>query len=149
MMPHEVLNIFDKYVADPKLTYLPSVISFDEKFVNRKICENGYSFVLVDWLSVKILDIISSRHLDRLDAYFSKMSPKLRSYVKYITMDMYDTYLKIAKTYFNNAIIAVDSFHVLQNLIRAFEKVRNKFLRKYDNGSDELETNSEEYYLLK
>ena len=149
MMPHEVLNIFDKYVADPKLTYLPSVISFDEKFVNRKICENGYSFVLVDWLSVKILDIISSRHLDRLDSYFSKISPKLRSYVKYITMDMYDTYLRIAKLYFNNAIIAVDSFHVLQNLIRAFEKVRNKFSRKYDNGSDELENNSEEYYLLK
>ena len=64
-------------------------------------------------------------------------------------MDMYDTYLRIAKIYFNNAVVAVDSFHVLQNLIRAFEKVRNKFLRKYDNGSDELENNSEEYYLLK
>ena len=145
----EVISIFDKYVADPKLTYFPSVISFDEKFVNRTICENGYAFVLVDWLNVKILDIISSRHLDRLDSYFSKISPKLRSYVKYITMDMYDTYLRIAKIYFNNAIIAVDSFHVLQNLIRAFEKVRNKYLRKYDNGADELETNSEEYYLLK
>ena len=146
---HEFINLFDKYVAEPKLLYLPEVVSFDEKFVNRTICENGYAFVLVDWLSVKILDIVSSRHLDRLDAYFSKISPKLRSYVKYITMDMYDTYLRIAKTYFNNAIIAVDSFHVLQNLIRAFEKVRNKFLRKYDNGSDELEDNSEEYYLLK
>lgn len=64
-------------------------------------------------------------------------------------MDMYDTYLRIARTYFNKAIVAVDSFHVLQNLIRAFEKVRNKFLRKYDNGADELENNSEEYYLLK
>ena len=146
---HAFFDIFDKYVDDPKLKYLPTVISFDEKFVNREICENGYSFVLVDWLNVKILDIISSRHLDRLDAYFSKISPKLRSYVKYITMDMYDTYLRIAKTYFSNAIIAVDSFHVLQNLIRAFEKVRNKYLRKYDNGADELEDNSEEYYLLK
>ena len=38
---------------------------------------------------------------------------------------------------------------MLQNLIRAFEKVRNKYLRKYDNGADELEDNSEEYYLLK
>ena len=146
---NEFVNIFDKYVADPKLTYLPSVVSIDEKFINKNLCENGYSFVLVDWLSVKILDILSSRHLDRLDAYFSKISPKLRSYVKYITMDMYDTYLRIAKTYFNNAIIAIDSFHVLQNLIKAFEKVRNKFLRKYDNGADELEGNSQEYYLLK
>ena len=149
MTKNEFINIFDKYIAEPKLTYLPLVISFDEKFVNRTICENGYSFVLVDWLSVKILDIVSSRHIDKLDCYFSKISPKMRSYVKYITMDMYDTYLRIAKTYFNNAIIAVDSFHVIQNLIRAFEKVRNKFLRKYDNGSDELEGNSEEYYLLK
>ena len=87
----EVITIFDKYIAEPKLTYLPSVVSFDEKYVNRTICENGYSFVLVDWLNVKILDIVSSRHLDRLDSYFSKISPKLRSYVKYITMDMYDT----------------------------------------------------------
>ena len=146
---HEFINIFDKYVAEPKLTYLPCVVSFDEKFINRTICENGYSFVLVDWLNIKILDIVSSRHLDRLDAYFSKISSKLRSYVKYITMDMYDTYLRIAKIYFNNAIIAVDSFHVLQNLTRAFEKVRNKYLRKYDNGSLELEDNSQEYYLLK
>ena len=146
---HDLINIFDKHVSSPKLSYLPSVISFDEKFVNRTICENGYAFVLVDWLNVKILDIVSSRHLDRLDSYFSKISPKLRSYVKYITMDMYDTYLRIAKIYFNNAIIAVDSFHVLQNLIRAFEKVRNKYLRKYDNGADELEDNSQEYYLLK
>lgn len=146
---HEFLDIFDKYVVDPKLTYLPEVISFDEKFVNRNICENGYSFVMIDWLNVKILDIISSRHIDKLSSYFSKISPKLRSYVKYITMDMYDTYLRIARIYFNKAIVAVDSFHVLQNLIRAFEKVRNKYLRKYDNGADELENNSEEYYLLK
>ena len=122
---HDFLDIFDKYVAEPKLTYLPEVISFDEKFINRNICENGYSFVLIDWLNVKILDIVSSRHIDKLNPYFSKINPKLRSYVKYITMDMYDTYLRIARIYFNKAIVAVDSFHVLQNLIRAFEKVRN------------------------
>ena len=145
----ECIKLFDRFIADPITSTLPEIISFDEKFINRNICENGYSFVIVDWLNVKIVDILSSRHLNKLDDYFSKISLKSRSNVKYITMDMYDTYLRIAKTYFNNAIIAVDSFHVLQNLIRAFDKVRIRIMRKHDNGADNLDDNTREYYLLK
>ena len=93
--------------------------------------------------------MLPSRHIDVLSSYFSKISPKIRSNVKYITMDMYQTYLNIAKIYFNNAIVAVDSFHVLQHLHRAFDKVKNKFLRKFDNGADDLDNNNENYYLIK
>lgn len=146
----ECLNIFDTHVLDPsKPSFFPEVLSFDEKFLNRNIAENGYSFVIVDWKNIKILDMIPSRHIDKIAAYFSKIKPEIRSNVKYITMDMYESYLRIAKTYFNNAIIVVDSFHVLQNLTRAFDKVRNKYLRKFDNGSDDLNNNNIEYYLLK
>ena len=145
----ECIKLFDRFIADPITSTLPEIISFDEKFINRNICENGYSFIIVDWLNVKIVDILSSRHLNKLGDYFSKISLKSRSNVKYITMDMYDTYLRIAKTYFNNAIIAVDSFHVLQNLIRAFDKVRIRIMKKHDNGADNLDDNTREYYLLK
>ena len=148
--PQQCIRLFDRFVAEPPLIPIfPEIISFDEKFLNKNIAENGYTFIIVDWLNVKIIDILSSRHFDKLTSYFSKISPEIRSKVKYITMDMYDTYLRIAKIYFNNAIIVVDSFHVIQNLIRAFDKVRSKFLRKFDNGADDLEDNDENYYLLK
>ena len=144
------MNIFNKFVADPPIIpVFPEIISFDEKFLNRKIAENGYSFIIIDWLNVKLIDMLDSRHIDVLSSYFSKIDPKIRSKVKFITMDMYPTYLRIAKIYFNNAIVVVDSFHVLQNLHRAFDKVRNKYLRKFDNGADNLEDNDENYYLIK
>ena len=146
----QCMNIFNKFVADPPSTPIfPEIISFDEKFLNRKIAENGYSFIIIDWLNIKLIDMLDSRHIDVLSSYFSKIDPKIRSKVKFITMDMYPTYLRIAKTYFNNAIVVVDSFHVLQNLNRAFDKVKNKYLRKFDNGADVLEDNHENYYLLK
>lgn len=144
------MNIFNKFVADPPtIPIFPEIISFDEKFLNRKIAENGYSFIIIDWLNVKLIDMLNSRHIDVLSSYFSKIDPKIRSKVKFITMDMYPTYLRIAKIYFNKAIVVVDSFHVLQNLHRAFDKVKNKYLRKYDNGADVLEDNDENYYLIK
>lgn len=144
------MYLFDKFVVDPpKIQSLPEIISFDEKYLNKSVTENGYAFVIVDWLKIKIVDILSSRNINKLTSYFSSIPAEIRGKVKYITMDMYEPYLQIAKTYFNNAIVAIDSFHVLQNLIKAFEKVRCKYLHIFDNGSDELDDNDINYYLLK
>ena len=114
------MNLFDKYFVKLKLIYLPSLVSFDEKFINRKICNNSYAFVLVDCLNVKIPDIASSRHLDRLDSYFSKISPKLILYVKYITLNMYDTYLRIDNT------LSTWKKYILISFIKIYDPYKKK-----------------------
>lgn len=55
---------------------------------------------------------------------------------------MWDTYKDIAQIFFPNALICIDSFHVINTINRAFDKVRIRIMNCYD-------TKSEEYKLLK
>lgn len=145
----ECINLFEKYVATPNYTELPTIMCFDEKFLNRSIAKNGYAFIIVDFVNKKLFDILSSRHKEDLYKYFAKFSIEKRKKVKYIIIDMYQTYLDVAETFFPDAIIIVDSFHVVQNVRNAFDTIRKKIQKKYDNGSDDIDQNTEFYYLLK
>lgn len=62
---------------------------------------------------------------------------------------MWETYLDLAKIYFKNAKIAIDSFHVIKNISNALDSVRKQVMNKYNNGSDEIENNHDYYYVLK
>ena len=48
----------------------------------------------------------------------------------------------MSKFYFPNAVIAIDSFHVLKEMNSALDKIRCKVMSKYEKGTTE-------YYLLK
>ena len=144
----DVINIFDKYFTYTPPT-LPEVLSFDEKHVNKSMTDNAYLFVMVDFINKKIYDILPSRHKEKLEKYFQKIPKKERDNVKYITMDMWDPYRKVSKMYFKNAKIAVDSFHVMENINRAMNKVRTTVMQKYNQNTEILENNHKYYYFLK
>lgn len=55
---------------------------------------------------------------------------------------MWEPYRDLAHLYFKHAIVSVDSFHVIENIQRAFDKVRIRIMKKYSKGTNE-------YYLLK
>ena len=59
---------------------------------------------------------------------FSQFHQKNRADVRYITMDMYDTYLRIANVFFAHAKVAIDSFHVLKHLKATFDREKHKFM---------------------
>lgn len=80
------------------------------------------------------------------------MSKEDLSLVNYVSMDMYDTYINIAKKYLPNALICIDSFHVIENILRAFIGVRVKLMNKVklklaQDKSDNV--SRKQYYLLK
>ena len=145
----ECINLFNKYVSIPKIIELPIILCFDEKFINRTIATNGYAFIIVDFINKKIFDILSSRKKEDLYRYFSKFPKVQREKVKYIIIDMNSTYLEIAKVFFPNATIIVDSFHVVRLVRNAFDKIRKDIQKNYDNGADSLEQNTNFYYMLK
>lgn len=145
----ECINLFDKYVSVPTNNELPIIMCFDEKFLNRTIAVNGYSFIIVDFLNRKLIDMISTRHKDDLYKYFSKFPPEKRKKVKYIIIDMYPTYLEIAEIFFPDAIVIVDSFHVVRNVRNSFDTIRKNIQKIYDNGANEIDQNTEYYYILK
>ena len=145
----EVINIFDKYIDYKAPTKLPKIMSWDEKSINKRMTDNPYIFTMVDFLNNKIYDILPSRHKNYLTSYFSKIPFSLRNEVEYITIDMWESYLDLARIYFPKAKVAIDSFHVVKHVSNALDSVRKSIMNKYNNNADEIDNNTEFYYLLK
>ena len=143
-----IIDLFDRYI-DYKPGKLPEVQSWDEKHINKSITDNAYLFNLVDFKTLKIYDILHSRHKKTLIDYFSKFDEDELRNVKYITMDMYVPYLEVAKMFFRHTKIAIDSFHVMEHVNNAMNKVRIKIMQKYNNKSEDIENNHIYYRLLK
>ena len=145
----EVIKVFDKYIDYTPPSTLPTIMSWDEKSVTKRMTDKPYIFIIVDFLNNKIYDILANRHKNYLTSYFSKIPLEIRNKVEYITIDMWDSYLDLAKIYFSKAKVAVDSFHVVKNISTALDTIRKQIMNKYNNGASELENNHEYYYILK
>jgi len=135
-----IQNVFDTYV-NPSRGSFPLVISIDEAY-NKHQFSYPYSVILFDFIHHKIIDVIQDRRKSRLFSYFSSISKDERNKVKYFVMDMWQPYYDIVSLFFPNAIIAIDSFHVMQNLARAVDSFRCRIMRLFSPSSNE-------YYLLK
>lgn len=96
---------------------------------------NGFS-------SSKIIDIIDGREKNTLFKYFQTFSKEELNIVKYVVMDMWEPYLDVATLLFPTALVAIDSFHVIQNMTRALNDVRLRVMARYESGT-------KEYYILK
>lgn len=144
---NQVLVIFDQYVDCHRKT-LPEVMCIDEFYLGKK-SKQKYAFVMLDFSNSQITDILPTRKKDYLLKYFSSIPKAERQNVKYICMDMYDTYKIVAKYRFPNAKIAVDSFHVIKHINEALIALRIKIMNKFDKNTNSLEANDLYYYMLK
>lgn len=111
-----------KDVNYPKPTHLPSVLSIDEFKGNAN--REKFQAILTNPKTHKVLDILPSRSQATLSNYFSTF--KDRKNVRYFVMDMNRAYLEIARTYFPNATIVIDKFHVVRYVTWALENVRKR-----------------------
>ena len=101
----------------PKPSVLPQVLSIDEFKGNA----GGEKFqaILTDPKNHKIFDILPSRTQYKLKDYLLEFQN--RKDVRYFTMDMNYVYRDIAETYFPNANIVIDRFHVVRYITWALE----------------------------
>ena len=95
------------------------------------------SFVFMDALSRKIIDILPDRRIHKLIAYFNRFPMEIRKKVKGVVIDMYEPYISLIKDVFPNASIIFDRFHVVQNLTRALDKTRISVMNSLDRDSKE------------
>lgn len=144
-----IIDVFDYFYSYTPSITLPSILSFDEKHIGKAISDHKYLFIMVDWKNKKIYDILKSRDKNTLWKYFSSIPKDERDKVNYITMDMWSTYKDVATFFFKNAKIAVDSFHVMENINRAMNKVRCIVMAKFNQKTENIEDNHLYYYLLK
>lgn len=136
----EVQKIFDTHYT-PRTYKLPEVLCIDEIY-DPATGVGKYDCVLLDFIENKVIDYLPDRSKAYLANYFTKRKKYELKNVKYISIDMWEPYRDLARLYFKQAIVSVDSFHVIENIQRAFDKIRIRIMKKY-----EKETN--EYYLLK
>lgn len=142
-----VIRFFDTYV-DAKRRTLPIIICIDEFYTSRKRAYK-YACLFYDFLNNKVIYVFPSRRKDKLSQELSFIPKAERLNVKYVIIDMWDTYRDLASIYFTNCIIAVDSFHVIKHLNEAMDAIRIKIMRKYDKRTNSIDSNDTYYYMLK
>ena len=113
---------FMSYVNHPKPQILPQVLSIDEFKGNA----GGEKFqaIITDAKNHKLVDILPARTQATLIDYFQSFSN--RKDVRYFIMDMNTVYRDIARTFFPNATIVIDKFHVVRYVTWALENVRKR-----------------------
>lgn len=109
-------------ISFPKPANLPSVLSIDEFKGNA----GGEKFqaILTDPVHHKVLDILPSRTQAEVASYLRSFPD--RKQVQYLIMDMNKVYRDIGLTYFPNATIVIDKFHVVRYITWALENVRKR-----------------------
>lgn len=142
-----VMRVFDEH-AGVRSVPLPRCLCIDEVFVGDAL-HSDYACVLLDFDTGAIYDLVDSRKKDHLSNYLSGINKGTREYVKYVSIDMWDNYKALAELYFPNATICVDSFHVVKNIVKAFDDVRRRVMNKYDRKSEEYRLLKRFHWLLK
>ena len=145
-----VSNYFDQYVhIEPGP--LSSILCIDEVYA-FKSKNSQYVCVLLDYISHRVIDLLPSRRKEDLIRYLSQIDRNKRLEVKIVSIDMWETYRQITKSYFPKALCAVDKFHVLQEFSRAMNRVRVDAMNQVKNQKDKPDPNAspaekEQWYL--
>lgn len=130
-------DVFDRYV---KLDQLPltDAISVDEVFLDMdNDCK--YALVIQDFHTGDPIDLLRSRRTNVTEPYFAALPMEERAAVKYLISDMYNQYITYVDKYFPNAVPVVDSFHVIQWIIRKVDNYIRQLLKKYRQRDRELQ----------
>ncbi len=152
-------EVFDRYVKLDCLQ-LTDAISVDE--VHLDIDDNcKYALVIQDFHTGDPIDLLKSRRSNITEPYFSQLPIEERKEVKYLISDMYNPYISFVEKYFSNAISVVDSFHVIQWIIRLIDNYIRQLLKTFKQRDREYQeqqalklqrpvslTVSDEVYLL-
>jgi len=138
----KIIQIFDKYCQMDRNQFT-KVMCFDEIYFSRSR-RKKYVLVIINFFNRAIIDVLKDRDKSTLSSYLRKIDVSERDRTEYVCIDMNDNYRDILYVYFKNALIVVDSFHVVKHVHEALDSVRKKILKRYDNNKK-----SDEYYLLK
>ena len=127
--------IFKRYVDLPRLP-LPEYISVDEVYLDISNTEK-YAFVIMDFSTGEIIDIVHNRWHSTLENYFLSIPLKERLNVKGVISDAYKTYLNMPEEYFPNSVTILDSFHVVKVIISQMNTYIYKVMKRYKKRDEQ------------
>lgn len=130
-----VIDVFDRRY-NPARDRLPEALCIDECYAMGQFAK-PYCLILYDWSRKRLVDVLEGREKRQLRSYLFAIPAEERAAVKVVSIDMYETYLDMARAYLPNALVCVDSFHVMQNLTRALDAVRVRVMKGFARDTDE------------
>jgi len=106
----------------------PKVIGVDEHFFRRNPTFGFPEFVsvLVDFKGRRLMEVVKGKSSVELELALKDIPG--RNNVQYVVMDMSDGYRAFVRSYFPNALIVADKFHVLRLLSPALNRRRREIL---------------------
>lgn len=116
---------------------LPSILHIDEfKATKNNIRKMALS--IINGNNGKIFDILESRKSNFIKKYFFRFPRKQRLNVKFIVIDMFETYYALLKSIFPNAIIITDKFHVVSLISNSLKLTRIKAMKQDKKNYNKL-----------
>lgn len=116
---------------------LTDAICIDEVFLDMdEHCK--YALVIQDFHTGDPIDLLRSRRVNVTEPYFVSLPTAEKNSVKYLISDMYNQYISYVDKYFPNAVSVIDSFHVIQWIIRMIDNYIRQLLKKYRQRDREL-----------
>ncbi len=122
-------EVFDRYVKLDRLS-LTDAISVDEVFWDMDD-DCKYALVIQDFHTGDPIDLLRSRRTSVTEPYFLAIPIEERAKVKYLISDMYNPYITYVEKYFPNAVPVVDSFHVIQWIVRMIDNYIRQLIKKF------------------
>lgn len=91
----------------------------------------SYYCVLTDLDRGVHIDLLPDRRKETLSAYFQELGPEWCAQIEAVSCDMWSPYIEVAETFFPEAIISIDRFHVVVLLNQVLDRFRKKLRREY------------------
>ena len=115
---------------------LPVYISVDEAYLDISNTEK-YAFVIMDFFTGEIIDIIHNRWHSTLENHFLSIPLKERLNVIGVISDAYKTYLTMHEECFPNVVTILDSFHVVKIIIFQINTCIYKVMKRYKKRDEQ------------
>ena len=103
--------------------------SATHRIISRLHCK--YALVVQDFHTGDPIDLLRSRRTNDTEPYFTSIPIEERLEVRYLISDMYNQYIAYVEKYFPNAIPVVDSFHVIQWIVRLIDNYIRVLIKKF------------------
>lgn len=132
----QVIHLFDHSFPYIKKEPLSTALCIDE--IGYKTENGSYASILYDHDRKVIIDVIRNRQSAYLNDYFSFISLKERSKVKYFISDLYVGYAEIKEKFFPQAVHIADLFHITHLLKMEVSRLR-KLTMKQRTDEDDIE----------
>jgi transposase len=110
--PTKIIKTFDTFGQMKRLPF-DEVVCFDEFYGNRK-SSTKYACMIISFDTGNSIDIIHGRKLKDWTSYTQVIDKDELKKVKYICIDLFETYRQVQKIYFPKAILCADKFMLLK-----------------------------------